>query len=151
MNNQCQYVFERTLDDGRMQYKCSREECGHVRVSHYPPELLHRRCMAAKDPITKEPQSLTEQIYGHLNQLPDVTRSPEDLERIITICTTQCKLLGTGQWGEVKYEGCPRFSRPCNGGFDKWMKSLADAKTWCEQFGPEQGVFYETELIDADQ
>lgn len=92
---------------------------------------------------THEPEALAERIRYHLQQLSDVTRSPADLDRAITICTTQCKRLGTGRWGEVKYEGCPRFGRPCDGAFEKWMQSLADAKTWCELWGSEQGVFYD--------
>ncbi len=98
----------------------------------------------------RERPSLSERIREHLQQLPDVTRSPEDLDRIITICTTQCKRLGTGRWGEVNYEGCPRFGRPCTGAFKKWTTSIADAKTWCEPWGPEQGVFHDVGLTPAE-
>lgn len=129
-----------------MLYECSRSKCGHERISKYPPKMLHRMCdindlkfMKTAQAIT--PLSFTESIRNYLSQLPDVTRSPEDLNQIITICTTQCKRLGTGQWGETKYEGCPSFGRPCTGAFEKWMASLADAKTWCEQWGPAQGLF----------
>ncbi len=102
---------------------------------HLLPINAHRNCI--------KPLPLAKRIHQAIDERTDVTRSPEDLDRIITICTTQCKRLGTGQWGEVKYEGCPRFGQPCNGAFGKWMKSIADAKTWCEHFGPEQGVFRE--------
>jgi len=91
----------------------------------------HRNC--------KTPANLADRIRRTIDQRSDVTRTPEDLDRIILICTTQCERLGTGRWGETKYEGCPRFGRPCKGAFDKWMASLADAKTECEEWEPSEG------------
>ncbi len=137
MNEYCQYKQLK-----QNQWRCI--QCGWV--------WEDRRGKATKGPIRQcgDPPSLADRICADLQQRTDVTRFPEDLDRIITICTTQCKRLGTGRWGEVRYEGCPRFGRPCTGAFKKWMTSIADAKTWCEPWGPEQGVFHDVDLTPPD-
>ncbi len=100
----------------------------------------------------KTPANLAERIRWTIAQRSDVTRSPEDLERIITICTTQCPVFGTLYIGDNRYarETCPYHGRPCNGAFEKWMHALADGRTWCNHWGPEEGVFHELGTTDTD-
>ena len=104
-----------------------------------------REAITFRRGAAREPQPLTERIRRTIDQRPDVTRSPEDLNRIIQICTTQCEKLGTARWGEVHSEGCPYHGRPCDGAFEKWMASLADVRTWCQHWGPEDGIFHQIE------
>lgn len=85
------------------------------------------------------PLPLPGRVRHHLQQRTDVTRPQPELDRLIAFCLEQCDKLGTGQWGEVNYEGCPRFGRPCTGAFEKWMKALADVNCWCDKWGePEK-------------
>ena len=84
------------------------------------------------------PSSLPDRIRAGLRDLEakrKLTRPRPELDRVIAICLEKCDLLGTGRWVGQQYEGCPRFGRPCDGAFCKWIDSLADAGTWCEQWG----------------
>lgn len=120
----CVYKQTGTREDGQFHYECV--GCGHKRTARYEAKHLHRKC--------RQPISLADRIRAHLENLAaggKVTRPQTDIDRYVTYCLEQCDLLGTGQWGEVKYDGCPLHGRPCRGSFDKWMRTLTDATLSC--------------------